>query len=72
MERGKLFLRKGLLMADTIGATVRARVAANNAPSPAYDDEILDWDVPSINVSTESLRIRVRIRDVEAEPMLVA
>ena len=56
MQLGKLFLRKGFLMGNTPAATVRARVAASNTPSFAYDDEILDWDVPSINASAAPSR----------------
>ena len=53
-------------------ATVRTQVTVNSKPSIVYNDEILDWDVPSIDAPASSTRIRVRIRDVQAEPMLEA
>ena len=53
-------------------ATVRTQLTVNSKPSSVYGDEILDWDVPSIDAPVASTRIRVRIRNVEAEPMLDA
>ena len=68
IEHGKIFPRKGMLMGDMLGA----KITVTSMPSSAYDHEILDWDVPSINASAGSTRIRVRIRDVQPEPMLDA
>ena len=70
-KRGKIILKKGLLMAETPSTAVRARVVLNDGPYAA-DDDTLDWDVPPISISAASTRIRVRIRDAEPEPMLDA
>jgi hypothetical protein len=38
--------------------------------SPALDDELLDWDVPVIDAPHISTTIQVRVREVDAPPML--
>ena len=59
-------------MSESPGVTVRTKFSAMNNPSPVYRDEILDWDVPFIDAPCAATKIRVRIRDVAAEPMLDA
>lgn len=72
MHRVWIFQKKGLLMSKMQVATVRTQVTVNSKPSSVYKDEILDWDVPLIDAHIACSRIRVRIREAEAEPMLDA
>lgn len=61
--------KKGLRMSETNAGAVRAKIAKDRQSSPVLDEEILDWDVPSINSDLPSDTIRVRVRDVEPEPI---
>ena len=70
MEQGKFLNRKGPNMSESSSAAAKARIPASDQPSPLYLDEILDWDVPSLDVPSPSDTIRVRVRDVPPEPML--
>ena len=45
-------------------------IVESNRPSQFHADEILDWDVPTIDAPFLSEKIRVRVRDADAEPML--
>jgi hypothetical protein len=47
-------------------------VVEGNRPSALHENEILDWDVPPIDAPFLSEKIRVRVRDADAEPMLDA
>lgn len=44
--------------------------ASEVKPSPALDEELLDWDVPVIDAPHISNTIQVRVREVDARPML--
>ena len=57
-------------MSEATGAAKPAKTAENSRPSPVPEDEILDWEVASIDAPFPTDAIRVRIRDVEPEPML--
>ena len=51
-------------------AAAKARIPVSDQPSPLYEDDILDWDVPPLDASFPSDKIQVRVRDLQAEPML--
>ena len=72
MERVKTFQIEGLFTSKMQVATVRTQLTVNSKPSTVFNDEILDWDIPSIEAPAASTRIRVRIRAAQAEPMLDA
>jgi hypothetical protein len=57
-------------MPGTSVGTVRAKIATDSHSGPVIADEILDWDVPMIDVQAPSDTMRVRVRDADPEPML--
>ena len=52
------------------GAAARPTAVVESKLSAFHEDEILDWDVPPIDAPFLSEKIRVRVRDADAEPML--
>jgi hypothetical protein len=67
MKYGRIF--KGLnAVSNAVAKTIP--LVESSRPSLVHEDEILDWDVPTIDAPFPSDKIRVRVRDAEAEPML--
>ena len=57
-------------MSEAKAGAVRAKTVENAQPSPFYEDETLDLDMPLIEVQAAYDVIKVRIRDAAVEPML--
>ena len=68
VERKETVASKESVMSETNLGAARAKTVS--VISPLVEDEILDWDVPPIQISTPSDTIRVRLRDAEPEPIL--
>lgn len=52
-------------MSNTNLGTATAKADEMIQLSPLYDDEVLDWDVPPVNVAWPTETIHMRVVDVE-------